>query len=94
MKTVKVIISFLMSFPAVQRFFSKTPAFFQYVQSIGGVCAAIGAYFVKYPDTLPQQYNAVGGYLIAVGAIAAFVSQFAIQNNVYPNILLGNKNLR
>lgn len=57
------------------RWSAKTPTFWKKVQRIGIVAGAIGAAIIAAPVALPAALITASGYLIAVGGVAATLSQ-------------------
>jgi uncharacterized membrane protein HdeD (DUF308 family) len=63
-----------------KRWNSKTPKFWKKVQRIGLVAGALGAALVSAPVTLPAVLVSASGYLIAVGGVAAALSQLTVED--------------
>lgn len=58
-----------------ERWLSKTPKFWKKVQRVGIIAGAVGAAIIAAPVALPAVLITASGYLIAVGGVAATLSQ-------------------
>lgn len=63
-----------------ERWKAKTPKFWKKVQRIGLVAGAIGAAIIAAPIALPAAIVTGAGYLVAVGGVAATLSQLTVEN--------------
>ena len=63
-----------------ERWKAKTPKFWKKVQRIGLVAGAIGAATIAAPIALPAAIVTGAGYLVAVGGVAATLSQLTVEN--------------
>jgi uncharacterized membrane protein HdeD (DUF308 family) len=62
------------------RWSAKTPTFWKKVQRIGIVAGALGAAIIAAPIALPAALVAASGYLVAVGGVAAALSQLTVED--------------
>lgn len=58
-----------------KRLKSETPIFFKKVFYFMSSLSALGASFVGFNDSLPIWMQGIGGYLLAVGAVGAFLAK-------------------
>lgn len=65
-----------------QRVKAPTPKFWKKVQKIGIALGAIGGTLVTLPVSLPAGVVTIAGYLTAVGATIAAVSQATVEPQV------------
>lgn len=63
------------------RWSSKTPTFWKKVQRIGLVAGALGAALIAAPVALPVAIITASGYLVAVGGVAAALSQLTVDDS-------------
>jgi len=70
----------------VKRWKSETPDFWKKVQKIGIGIGAIGGVIVSAPVALPAAVVTIGGYMVAVGSVAAVLSKLTVADaNVLKN---------
>jgi hypothetical protein len=65
-----------------ERWLSKTPKFWKKVQRVGIIAGAVGAAIIAAPVTLPAALITASGYLIAIGGLAATLSQLTKEDAV------------
>ena len=65
----------------VNRFQSPTPGFFKKLIRVGVIIGTIGAGIITAPVSLPALIVTVGGYMAAIGGVAATVSKLAVDDN-------------
>lgn len=58
-----------------ERWLSKTPKFWKKVQRVAIVASAVGAAIIAMPIALPAAIITASGYLLAIGGVAATLSQ-------------------
>jgi hypothetical protein len=58
-----------------ERWLSKTPKFWKKVQRVGIIAGAVGAAIIAAPVALPAALITVSSYLLAIGGVAATLSQ-------------------
>lgn len=63
----------------LSRLGSETPKFFRKIVAIAITIGAIGAGLISMPDTwlvkLPFDFHVIGGYMIAIGAVAGVIAK-------------------
>lgn len=64
----------------VKRWKAETPDFWKKVQKIGIGIGAVGGIIVSAPVALPAALITVGGYMVAVGSIAAVLSKLTVKD--------------
>jgi hypothetical protein len=64
----------------VKRWKSETPDFWKKVQKIGIGIGAVGGIIVSAPVALPAALITVGGYMVAVGSVAAVLSKLTVKD--------------
>jgi hypothetical protein len=65
-----------------ERWLSKTPKFWKKVQRVGIIAGAVGAAIIAAPVVLPTALITASSYLIAVGGVAATLSQLTKEDAV------------
>jgi uncharacterized membrane protein HdeD (DUF308 family) len=65
-----------------ERWQSKTPKFWKKVQRVGIIAGAVGAAIIAAPIALPAALITVSGYLLAIGGVAATLSQLTKEDAV------------
>jgi hypothetical protein len=68
-----------------KRWKAETPDFWKKVQKIGVGIGAIGGVLVSAPVALPAALVTIGGYMVAVGSVAAVLSKLTVKD---PSVLL------
>jgi hypothetical protein len=64
----------------VKRWKAETPDFWKKVQKIGIGIGAVGGIIVSAPVALPAALITVGGYMVAVGSVAAVLSKLTVKD--------------
>ena len=63
------------------RLTTETPTFFKKIVAFGITIGAIGAGFIALPDSvikaIPLDIHAIGGYMLAIGAVCGVVAKTA-----------------
>lgn len=62
----------------VKRWKAETPSFWKKVQKIGIGIGAVGGVIVGLPVALPAALVTIGGYMVAVGSVAAVLSKLTV----------------
>jgi len=65
-----------------QRFLAPTPKFWKKMQKLGIALGAIGGTLLTLPVSLPAGIVTLAGYLTAIGATVAAVSQVTVEPQV------------
>jgi|LauGreDrversion4_2_1035121.scaffolds.fasta_scaffold40102_5 hypothetical protein len=68
----------------VKRWKAETPDFWKKVQKIGIGIGAVGGVIVGLPVALPAAVVTIGGYMVAVGSVAAVLSKLTVKD---PSVL-------
>jgi ABC-type xylose transport system permease subunit len=68
----------------INRFQSPTPGFFKKLIRVGVIIGTIGAGIITAPVSLPALVVTVGGYMAAIGGVAATVSKLAVDDSAKP----------
>lgn len=66
----------------VKRWKAETPDFWKKVQTIGISIGAVGGIIVSAPVALPAALITIGGYMVAVGSVAAVLSKLTVKDAV------------
>lgn len=61
-----------------KRWKAETPEFWKKVQKVGLAIGAIGGVIVSAPVVLPAGLITLGGYMVAVGSVAAVLSKLTV----------------
>lgn len=61
-----------------KRWKAETPEFWKKVQKVGLAIGAIGGVIVSTPVVLPAGLITLGGYMVAVGSVAAVLSKLTV----------------
>lgn len=64
----------------VKRWKAETPDFWKKVQTIGITIGAVGGVIVSAPVVLPAALITIGGYMVAVGSVAAVLSKLTVKD--------------
>ena len=66
----------------IKRWKAETPDFWKKVQTIGISIGAVGGIIVSAPVALPAALITIGGYMVAVGSVAAVLSKLTVKDAV------------
>lgn len=66
----------------IKRWKAETPDFWKKVQTIGISIGAVGGIIVSAPVALPAALITIGGYMVAVGSVAAVLSKLTVKDTV------------
>ena len=64
----------------IKRWKAETPDFWKKVQTIGISIGAVGGIIVSAPVALPAALITIGGYMVAVGSVAAVLSKLTVKD--------------
>lgn len=64
----------------VKRWKAETPNFWKKVQTIGIGIGAVGGIIVSAPVVLPAALITIGGYMVAIGSVAAVLSKLTVKD--------------
>lgn len=64
----------------VKRWKAETPDFWKKVQTIGIGIGAVGGIIVSAPVVLPAALITIGGYMVAIGSVAAVLSKLTVKD--------------